>query len=142
MPFTEITLATFRTRLFERVETSAHWTNAEALIVINDLLCLWNLLTGTWRDPISLTIQPGGDPYVSLPGSLLWPFRIEIAAGGGTPSPRTSIAVLDRAQPGWEGQQIGDTGVPTAITYWAARTLELLAIWPRVLVATPVTKDG
>ncbi len=140
MAYNLVDLATLRTSLFTRVDTSRHWVNEEARLALNDTLLFWNLLTGMWRRQLTPTIQPGGDPYVFLASTMIWPMRMELATGALIE--KTSIAALDYAIPGWEGQQIGDAGVPTAITFWAPRSLQFFVIWPRVAVATTVLFDG
>ncbi len=140
MTYQQVTLATLRTRLFERVQASAHWVDAEALIALNDTLKFWNLLTGRWRRQVSVTFSPGSTPYLPLPGTLTWPMRVEHSAG--TPITKTSITALDRALPGWEAQTTSSSGVPATVQFWAPRSLRLIALWPRPAVATPRGVDG
>lgn len=140
MAYNLVSLATLRTRLFDRVDTARHWVNEEARLALNDTLLFWNLLTGQWRRQLTPTLVPGGDPYVALGSTIIWPMRMELSDG--TLVEKTSIAALDYAIPGWEGQAIGDAGVPTSITFWAPRSLQFLVVWPRPIVATAVVFDG
>jgi len=135
MAHEHVTLAELRTQLFERVDTSQHWVAAEALIKINDALRFWNVLTGYWRTPVTKVIQPASDPYNFLPGTMTWPMRMELTLGVNRLVDKTSIAALDMGMPGWEGQSIGDTGVPDRITFWAPRSLQHFVVWPKPAVA-------
>ena len=135
MAHEHISLAVLRTRLFERVDTSQHWVDAEALIKINDAIRFWNVLTGYWRAPQTKIIQPAGDPYNFLAGDMTWPMRMQLATGTQRLVEKTSLAALDMGLPGWEGQSIGDTGVPDRLTFWAPRALQFFVVWPKP--ATP-----
>jgi hypothetical protein len=137
----QVTWATLRSRLFERVDSAQHWVNAEALIKTNNALRFWNLLTGMWRRSVSVVLSPGGDPYYALTGTMIWPMRMELSDG--TVVPKVSIASLDLGQPTWEGETTADGGsVPAAVTFWAPRELQLFTVWPRPTVSTTVTFDG
>jgi len=147
MAHEHITLATLRTRLFERVDVSQHWVNAEALIKINDAIRFWNVLTGYWRKSQTKIIQPASDPYNFLTGDMTWPLRMELLTGADRLVEKTSIAAMDMGIPGWEGQSLGDTGLPDRITFWAPRSLQHFVVWPKPAVppggtAVTVIFDG
>lgn len=135
MAYTAVTLATLQTRLNERVENSAFYATAELTLAINEALRLWNLYTGTWRRRVTIALTPASDSYFVLPQTLTFPMRI---AQGTTPMEKSSLHDLDHGKPGWEGQLIGDAGIPTAPSVWAPASLTLIAYWPRV-IATGVT---
>lgn len=142
MAYNLVTLATLRMRLFSRVDTARYWVDEEARLALNDALLFWNLLTGQWRRSLILTITPASDPYVPLSSVMIWPLRMQFSITG-VPIEKTSIAALDYALPGWEGQSTADGGsVPPSITFWAPRSLQLVAVWPRPTVATDVVFDG
>ncbi len=147
MAHEHITLAALRTDLFARVDASQHWVNAEALIKINDALRFWNVLTGYWRTQQTKIIQPASDPYNFLTGDMTWPMRMELTTGADRQVEKTSFAAIDMGIPGWEGQSIGDAGVPDRITFWMPRSLQQFAVWPKPAVppggtAVTVLFDG
>ena len=140
MAYAAVTLSTLQTRLNERVENSAFYTTAELTLAINEALRVWNLYTGTWRKRITIALTPDSDSYVTLPQTMTFPMRI---AQGSVPMEKTSLHDLDYAKPGWEGQLIGDTGMPSAPVAWAPVSLSLFAYWPRVIATgTTLTVDG
>lgn len=140
MAYAAVTLSTLQTRLNDRLETSAFYTTAELTLAINEALRVWNLYTGTWRRRVTHVLQPTSDNYFALPQTIVFPMRMEV---NGTPMAKSSLTDLDNGQPGWEGQSIGDAGVPTSPQVWAPASLTLIAYWPRVVNATfTVTVDG
>lgn len=141
MAHVQVTWATLRARLDERIDSSQHWVDAEKLIAMNDTLKLLNLLTGLWRRRVTVTFTPAGDPYLPLTSTMTWPMRMELADG--TFVEKTSIPVADLAIPGWEGQTTADGGdVPTIVTSWMPRGLQFLTVWPRPIVNTGLVFDG
>lgn len=144
MALQNVTLAQLRADLFAKVDSSRHWTNEEARIALNDVLLFWNLLTGQWRRTITLTFTaPQGDGYLPLPDSttLIWPMRME--RSDGTPIERASITSLNLAIPRWRGHATDDGGaIPTSVQYWAARSLQLVVLYPKPAATTNVILDG
>lgn len=135
MAYANVTLATLKTRLDDRLEISSFYTAAEKLLALNEAIRLWNLFTGTWRQRITHALQVESDPYFALPQSMTFAMTMSQA---GTPMAKASLMDLDYGKPGWEGQSIGDTGVPTAPRVWAPVSLTLMTYWPKV-IATGVT---
>ena len=140
MAYAAVTLSTLQTRLNERLENSAFYVTAELTLALNEALRVWNLYTGTWRSRITVALKPESDSYFTLPQSMAFPMRMQ---SGNTPMAKSSLHDLDCGKPGWEGQLIGDTGVPAAPSVWAPVSLTLIAYWPRVaLTGTTLTIDG
>ena len=142
MAFINVTWAALRTQLQERLDSSQHWVDAELLIKFNDTLKFWNLLTGQWRTTVTASYNhPSSDAYIFLPGTMIWPMRMELADG--TPVEKVSFASLHLAIPGWPAHTTADGGaVPTTVKFWAPRSLQLATLYPRPVVTTPVTVDG
>ena len=57
MAYANVTLATLKTRLDDRLEISSFYTAAEKLLALNEAIRLWNLFTGTWRQRITHALQ-------------------------------------------------------------------------------------
>jgi hypothetical protein len=142
MAHQQVTLATLQTRLLERVDSSRFWVAAEATIKLNDALKFWNILTGRWRRSVSRTLTAASDPYNIFSSTMTWPMRMEVASTGRLIE-KTSIAALDNAIPGWENQTLTSGGtVPTQLTFWAPRSFQFFAVWPRIPVGgASVTVD-
>ncbi len=142
MALINVTWATLRSRLQERLDSSQHFVDAELLIKFNDTLKVWNLLTGQWRTTVTaLYSHPSSDAYIFLPSTMIWPMRMELADG--TPVEKVSFTSLFLAIPGWPGHTTADGGsVPSAVTFWAPRSLQLAVLYPRPTADTTVTIDG
>lgn len=137
MSYATYTWATLRPRLQDRWEDSPFWTDAEALIAINEAFYLWNLLTGVWRRQVTPAVVLG-DPYVALADTLVCPMRVE---WDHIPLTKSSKGILDQLRPGWEGETIATPGVPaTTPQLWVPISLRMVAIWP--LAAGTLTIDG
>ena len=140
MAYTAVTLTTLQARLNDRLGAQAFHTAVETTLALNEALRLWNLYTGTWRRRLTHVLQPTSDNYFALPQPLVFPMRIEV---NGTPMAKSSLHDLDHGQPGWEGQAIGQAGIPSSPQVWAPVSLTLMAYWPRVVNATfTLTVDG
>lgn len=133
MPYQQTTLLTLRARLRDRTESVPFWTDTEATSGLNEGLKLWNLFTGQWRTPVSIGTTPASDPYIALPGPLLWPARL---LWNGGPLVKTSRSALDQAHPGWQTA----AGTPK---FWSPVSLGLIALYPRDASGIGVlTADG
>ena len=140
MAYSAVTLTTLQTRLDERLEISAFYADAELTLALNEALRLWNLYTGAWRKRVTHVLQPTSDNYFALPQTLVFPMRMEV---NGTPMAKSALHDLDHGQPGWEGQVIGQSGIPSTPQVWAPVSPTLMAYWPRVITTTfTVTVDG
>lgn len=127
MPFTTFTLATLRTRLAERVESVAFFTEDDARDAINRSLRVWNLLTGTWRTRAVVAAVANQTIY-SLPAMLSAPVRVSWLE---SPLGYSSWTDLTLARSGWLGETTASGGeVPTSPAVWAPHGLLGVALWP------------
>ncbi len=132
MAWTRETLSSLRRALDARVEDVPFWTDLEARLALNEALSFWNLLTGYWSQTVLLPTAPG-DPFVGLPGSILFRTRVSYA---GAPLAQSSLPDLFRGRPGWWQEVAGGPGdLPLAPRIWAPVSLSLIALWPQP--ATP-----
>lgn len=132
MPWTRHTLSSLRRRLEERVELQPFWTPTEARDALNEGLAFWNLLTGTWKQKVTLHATPSNDPLLALPSTLVFGMRV---AFEGRPLALDSLAGCFRGRPGWWTETTATGGdVPTRPMIWAPVSLRLIAVWP-----TPAT---
>ncbi len=140
MSYNAITLATLKTRLAERYESSAFWTGEEARLAINEGLRFWNLLTGTWKTRITLDTAASTWEY-ALPASMLYRMRVE---WDGHPLSPSGLFDLDYGRPSWMTETTASGGsVPTQPIIWAPISLQLIAIWPSDAVPHhTLTLDG
>ena len=127
MAITRYTLADIRLRLQDRVE-GVPWWNTQALDdAINEALLLWNLLTGQWRQRITLTTTVDTIDY-ALPATLVFGTRLQFNT---FPLTQTSLWELDQGRPGWRSETTASGGaVPDRPMLWAAISLRLIHIWP------------
>jgi len=128
VPFTVTTLAQLKTTMVQRWDQVVFWTPEEARLAINETLREWNLLTGTWRTRVPLSVT-GNSPEIALPSLMTYGMRVTTAAG--RPLQPTSIPELDYGLPPWRLQTTATGGiVPTIPTLWAPLSLTRIAIWP------------
>jgi hypothetical protein len=111
-------------------DSSPFWTQAEAIGYLNHALRWWNLLTGYWKRTVLIDLAAPANPFVALPGSLV--FGMEITWGAtGKPLFPTALWDLDQGKPRWEEQTIADGApVPSSVKLWAPVGLKEIAIWP------------
>ena len=139
MPYQTTTLEAFRTALTRRWDSSAFWTPEEARLAINEILRDWNLLTGRWRERV--TIATGaGDPVVTLPSTLIFGMRVRF---GTQPVWPTSVTELDFSRTTWRREITTSGGsVPTRPYFWAPESLERIVIWPATAGISAIDVDG
>jgi hypothetical protein len=122
MPYQQVTLAQLLEQLESSYESAPFWTRPQAIRYINQMLRLWNLLTGTWKQKVLVASPSPSSPYVVIPGSLTYSTQV-VWGPTGQPLRPTSLAELDAGAPRWEEA----TGVPTL---WAPVGLTLIAVYP------------
>lgn len=128
MPYQSITLATLQTRLAERHESAAFWVAEEARLAINEVLRVWQLLTGYWKVQVSVN-TPAASPWVTIPGTLFLPIRVQWGTTGKSLL-QGSIPSFDNGRSTWEGETTTTSGLPSTPTDWAPAGARLIAIWP------------
>jgi len=124
--YQQVTWAQLRTMLQARVESSAFWSDTEALHAINEALRLWNLLTGMWKRRELITTV-ADQVYYSLTSTLVYSVRADFST---FPLEQDSLGSLDNGMPGWEGHTTATSGKPTRPAIWAPVGLKAIAIWP------------
>lgn len=142
MPYTQTTLAELQTLMAQRWDQVVFWTAEEARLAINEALREWNLLTGRWRQRVTLSVT-AGDPEIALPGVMTYAMRLTTAAG--LPLIPTSLPELDLGHPPWRLEETNDGGdVPAVPTLWAPVSLTRIAIWPTypTTVVNALVLDG
>lgn len=127
MAYTTYTLTDMIAQLKVRYESVPFWSDAEATIALNEAMRKWNMLTGMWKERITMPTAIGGEAFYSLPGSMVYGMRIEYE---GRPLQQTTLFDLDNGRPGWQNQSTSDADVPNTVKVWAPISLMLFAIWP------------
>jgi len=132
MSHREVTLAEFREALRERFDGAPFWTPQNELLVINEGLRTWNMLTGTWRSRWTFeTDTPNETPWYTVPGCVTLATRV---TWNGIPLVLSSIDDLDMGRVGWEGEATSmhatDPSIPDRPLLWAPAGVGLIAIWP------------
>ena len=127
MSYTQFTLSDLISQLKSKVESVPYFTSTEATYALNESFRVWSMLTGVWKDRISVTTTTS--PWIAVPAPLVYNVRMQY---NNAPLGRSSIGDLDNGRPGWEGESIVSGGdVPTAISMFAPAGLQLFAIWPK-----------
>lgn len=140
MSYQQIQLSTLRARLQEKLDGTPFWSNAEALIALNEALRVWNAMAGFWKTRATATTTANVQ-WVTVPSTLTFSTRVEIAS---VPLHKVSLFEMDAAVPGWELQKTNTGGnVPTSIKFWMPAGLKKIAIWPLDAAGgTTLTFDG
>lgn len=140
MSYQQVTLVDIQTRLSERTESSLFWTATEKLNAINEVLRQWNMLTGMWHAPFTVTTV-ANQAWYPLPSTMVYETTLQF---NGKPMDIDSISGLDNGEPGWEGESTTAGGiVPDRPTLWAPVGLNGFAIWPVDAVgANSILVDG
>lgn len=127
MAYAQVTLATLKLRLAERVEGVPYWTGEEARLALNEGLRIYSAATGFWRVALPLVTVPN-DPFVAVPGTVVSTAQLK---WNGLVLEPCSLFDLDYLFPNWRATTTADGGsIPTRPVYWARIALNLLAIYP------------
>lgn len=126
MVYQQVSLATLRQELKDKVESVPYWTDTEALQAINETLRWWNLLTGMWKARQSI-VTTAGTVWYTTTNSFVYNMRVEFNS---VPMEQSSIYNLDNGRTNWEGETTATSGAPTTPRVWAPAGLKMLAIWP------------
>jgi hypothetical protein len=122
-----ITRAQLRQRLTEFYEGVPFWTADEANTALNENLRFYNALTGRWKTRETLETTPGmRTAFVSA--GLTYTTRV---AFNGKPLSPTSREDLNLGRRLWYTETTASGyDVPTVVTLWAPRSLQLIDLWP------------
>jgi hypothetical protein len=126
MSYQQVTLATLQTLLAARWEGTPFWDSTDATNAINEALREWNMLTGFWKERVTLTTV-ANQVWYSVPSTLVYQLRMDF---GSYPMEITSLFDLDNGQPGWEGEVSGGADLPNRPMLFAPAGFNLFAIWP------------
>lgn len=134
------TLAQMQTALLEKVESVPFWTSAEATDALNEALLLWNLLTGFWKDTVTILTTTSNWDY-ALPSSLVFGTRV---MWNGKILAEASLDEMDSGRPNWQAETTTSGGsVPTQPVKWFPLSIDLIGIWPADMVSgNALTVDG
>lgn len=127
MPYQAVTLAQFRQQLKDKWESVPFWTDADALLAINESLRIWNLLTGYWKRKAPITTV-ANQVWYQVGSTLLYGLRGEWQ---GLPVTYNSVFDMDYGHPGWEKETTASGGnIPNRVVHVIPKGLTLFAIWP------------
>lgn len=127
MPYTAVTLAALQTQLLAAYDGTPFWSASQARDALNEGLQQYNLLTGFWKQRISLPLV-ANEPWVTIPGTMVMGTQVFVDQ---RPLGLSAVSDLDNGRAGWETERT-NTGadVPTRPTLYAPEGLSLIAIWP------------
>lgn len=139
MSYTQVTLATLRSRLQTKWEDVPFWVDAEANLAINEALQWYGLYTGVWRQRVVIPTVADQVLY-TLPVSLIGTVRVDF---NGKSIAMASLNDLDNGRPTWQSETTATSGAPSTPTYWAPVGMLQLALWPADAVGqNSLTIDG
>lgn len=125
MPYAQFTLAQLLTLFYEQVgQNQAFFRPDEAIRILQESFRVFNVLTGFWRDRVSLGLTAAGQVWYTVPAGMSYIQRVEVAQ---TPLGSSSLWDLDYGEPGWESEQCTTGQLPQA---FAPAGFNLFAIWP------------
>jgi hypothetical protein len=126
--YSEYTLSQILQLLAFKYDQVPFWTVEEATDAINEALLMWNLMTGFWKDTVTITTPLTANWDYSLPASIVFGMRAEF---NGKPLNLSSRNDMDSGHPGWQSQTTADGGnVPTEPKNWLPLSIDMIAIWP------------
>lgn len=119
--YARTTLANIKDLLTAKVgNNSTFWTNEEKRDAINEALCVWQLMTGSFSTVFSVGAG-GGTVFNAVPKQIGSVNRILF---NGVPLSPISLWELDMGMPGWQGT----TGTPA---FWTPVGIDQFAIYPQ-----------
>lgn len=139
-PYQNYTLTDMLTQLSYKFEDVPFWVEAEAIDALNEALLMWNVLTGFWKETITLTGTATNWDY-ALPDSMVFGMRVLY---NGKILSQASLSDMDNGKPGWQSQITTSGGnVPTSPQIWLPLSIDMIAIWPAPAVTGGIiTVDG
>jgi len=131
VPYSNINLGQLRALLDNQLGQSAPalWRTDEKNKILQDTLRWWNILTGYWKGPFTITTTASA-PWYALPAPLagLSTIRVEFQSRSLRPATRYD---MDHGRDGWEAETTASGGdVPTKPKYYVIGGTNLLGIWP------------
>lgn len=129
MPYLSLSFGQAKDRALDRVGSEVFWLDVEAGSAVNEAICVWQALTGSWTFSIDIPVTSGH--FYTTPGQIVSPQRI---LWNDTPLTLGSQEEMDYGNPGWEGT----TGTPTT---WMPLGISLFALYPAPLSGT-ITIEG
>lgn len=130
MSYQAITLADLQTALAARTDANPWWSAEQARLALNEGLRIWNAATAQWTAKLPAVAVPN-DPFVPVTSALTQATRVLWNA---IPLEKCSLADLDYGIPAWRGALAGQAGHPSRPSYWAPVALNLLVVYPAVVV--------
>lgn len=125
MPYQQFNLAQLQTLFYQQVgQNQAFFRPDEATRILQEAFRVFNVLTGFWRDRISIGATTAGTVWYTVPAGLSYILRVEVA---GNPLGSSSLWDLDYGEPGWESEQCGAGELPQL---FAPSGFTNFAIWP------------
>jgi hypothetical protein len=125
--------------LSDRYEGVAFWTSTEATDAINEALLMWNLLTGQWATPISITTVADQLEY-DLTSSIVFGTKVGL---DDRPLNKSYLWEMNSGRPGWQAQTTASDDVPDTVQSWIPLGLKKIALWPADSVGgATLTIDG
>ena len=126
--YQQYTLTQILQLLAFKYDSVPFWSTDEAVDAINEALLMWNLMTGFWKDTITLTTSLTANYDYDLPDSIVFGMRVEF---NGKPLNLSSRFDMDGGHPGWQSQTTADGGnVPNEPKNWLPLSMARIAIWP------------
>src|SRR5690242_4402795 len=99
--YSEYTLTQILQLLAFKYDSVPFWTAEEATDAINEALLMWNLMTGFWKDTVTITTPLTSNWDYALPASIVFGMRVEF---NGKPLNLSSRNDMDSGHPGWQSQ--------------------------------------
>src|SRR5207302_1240018 len=141
MAYAAVTLEDLHKALTAKRDGILQWTAEEERLAINEVLRLWNLLTGRWRRRAAQNTGIGTVEYV-LPSTMVYGMRV---VANGAPLTIGSLTELDLMRSTWRSETVASGGdVPNVPIIWAPISLTRIAIWPALnsVIVNGLACDG
>lgn len=125
MAYSQFTLAQLQALFYEQVgQNQAFFRPDEATRILQESFRVFNVLTGFWRDRVSVGLTVAGQGWYAAPAGMSYIQRVEV---NGVVLGSSSLWDLDYGEPGWESEQCGAGELPQL---FAPAGFNLFAIWP------------
>lgn len=132
MGYSSVTLNQFLDEAWSRVNNRQFYNDDELIRYINEGLCMWQLMTGYWRDSVDIKTE-GGRIWYDVSPYLLKVLRVEY---NGTPLMKDNVFSMDWCKGLWE---FGQASAPTR---WFPMSLNYIGINPSAGGGETLTLTG